>query len=225
MQNRVWGLPLPYQDGTAQTGHASLLAGEAGPICSLDAPDTPGSPVVCRYFSELLPATGDAAARRIDLARLREGMATLSLALLARSDAAAGLGAVGCARIPAIWRTDAAASAPALLAQLQLPPTLDSASAAMLLQPLWLQAAWRLLHLLGSGDAPWRPLSLRRMQAFGTSQHLPQQLWLHLLRRDLPDRTERCHDLFFYDHDGKPHPQNRLASPRLSDEVPVLAVS
>ena len=98
-----------------------------------------------------------------------------------------------------------------LLAELTLPLTLDKEVKKMLLQPMFINAAWQLLVFLTRHDpinegehakSQWFPFSLKRICISGP---LPPRVVVHAIQKTKTPLNKFAYDVTFFDVAGKPH--------------------
>jgi acyl transferase domain-containing protein/acyl carrier protein/nucleoside-diphosphate-sugar epimerase len=184
LKNMVWGTPLVYQKGSTQILTVSLHKKDGDILYAIGIEGQQDF----NHFGEVV--TGSSAIQLlepVDLSRLRAGLQRTEPNGLSADQTAASI-------------TDVYASGTELMATLNLPANANDQIRSMLFQPLFINAAWRLLQVFDRNGAVLLPFSLQRIAA---SRSLPDRLVLHLVRKGGTIEHQQKYDMTFYDANGK----------------------
>ncbi|MGZ8238254.1 MAG: SDR family NAD(P)-dependent oxidoreductase, partial [Methylobacter sp.] len=183
LKNMVWGTPLVYRQGSTQTLTVSLHKQDSDILYSIDRD---GQQKACNHFGEVITDNSIMLPEPVDLSRLRAGLQRIEPKGVAADQVAARISDVYCGDME-------------LLATLNLPA--NDQIRGMLFQPLYINAAWRLVQFFAQNNGSvLLPFSLQRIAAVGA---LPDQLVLHLVRKDDTIKHQQKYDMTFYDANGK----------------------
>ncbi|MFA6174053.1 MAG: SDR family NAD(P)-dependent oxidoreductase [Kiritimatiellales bacterium] len=190
LKNMVWGTPLVYRQGSEHTLTVCLHKKDSDILYSID---TEGQQEACNHFGEvIIDSSVIQLPGSVDFSRLRAGLQRMEPDSVPADQAAAAIADIYC-------------SGTELLATLSLPGNANDQIRGMLFQPLFINAAWRLLQFFARNSSGWNgsallPFSLQRIAASGA---LPDQLVLHLVHKGGTIGHQQKYDMTFYDANGK----------------------